>query len=162
VGVGLFRLFQSFGVRPDFVGGHSIGEVTAAYVAGVLSLPDACRLVAARGGVMQALPPGGGMLAIGATAAQGRATPGEGGDIAAVNGPAAVVVSGAQDALGDLESVWSQRGARTKRLMVSHAFHSPLMEPMLDQFATVLSGLQFHPPAIPVVSNLTGDLADPA
>ncbi|MER5705955.1 acyltransferase domain-containing protein, partial [Micromonospora sp. NPDC002296] len=165
VEVASWDLLRSWGVRADFLAGHSVGEVTAAYAAGMLSLEDACVLVAARGRLMQALPAGGGMLAVGAPEERVRGLIDELGaavDVAAVNGPAAVVVSGALDEVETVAAACRDREWRTKPLAVSHAFHSRLMEPMLDGFASALAGLTWRPPAVPIVSNLTGAVADPA
>ncbi|WP_285710967.1 type I polyketide synthase, partial [Microtetraspora sp. NBRC 16547] len=155
VEVALFRLLESWGVRPDVVLGHSIGEIAAAHVAGILSLPDACTLVAARGRLMQALPEGGAMVAVQASEAEIGPLP-KGVSIAAVNGPDSVVLSGDADQVMAVASSW----ARTKRLNTSHAFHSALMEPMLEAFHEVVRELSFGEPAIPIVS--TVDDGDPA
>ncbi|MEU5980610.1 type I polyketide synthase, partial [Streptomyces sp. NPDC047315] len=161
----LFRLVESFGLTPTHLIGHSVGEITAAHASGALTLADACALVAARGRLMQALPTGGAMAAVEVpeehvlpllAETDGRAA------LAAVNGPASVVVSGDADAVDTIVQTLRARGHRTKQLRVSHAFHSPHMDPMLAEFRAVAAGLDTGPPRIPTVSNLTGRLVDAA
>ncbi|MFD2472102.1 SDR family NAD(P)-dependent oxidoreductase [Amycolatopsis silviterrae] len=152
--VGLFRLLESWGLRPDAMLGHSVGEIAAAHAAGVLSLVDACALVSARGRLMQELPAGGAMAAVRATEEAIRPLLGEGVEIAAVNGPSSVVLSGDEDAVLALAA----RFEDSKRLRVSHAFHSARMEPMLAEFRRVVEGLSFRQPGIRMVS---GEVTDP-
>ncbi|MBH5338515.1 acyltransferase domain-containing protein [Streptomyces pactum] len=151
--VALFRLVESWGVRPDVVAGHSVGEIAAAHVAGVLSLADACRLVAARGRLMQGCRRVGAMVAIAAPEAEVAEALLDGVVIAAVNGPSAVVVSGVEEAVLEVGGGVCRAGCRTRRLRVSHAFHSPLMEPVVEEFRGVVSGLSFGSASVGVVTS---------
>ncbi|OPF71887.1 hypothetical protein VT50_0232355, partial [Streptomyces antioxidans] len=158
--VALAEQLRAWGVTPEFVAGHSIGEVSAACVAGVLSLADACTLVAARGHAMRGARQGGAMLAVAAPEADVVPLLTGGVDLAAVNGQESVVVSGDEDAVAAIEREFGARGRRTKRLRVSHAFHSPHMDQVLTGFAEEIAGLDFRSPRIPLVSAVTGELAD--
>ncbi|HEV3288430.1 MAG TPA: beta-ketoacyl synthase N-terminal-like domain-containing protein, partial [Streptosporangiaceae bacterium] len=160
VQVGLARLLRSWGIAPDYVTGHSIGEIAAAHVAGMLSLEDACALVAARGRGMQELGGGGAMAAVAAPEAEVTAWLAEAGItdavVAAVNGPRSVVVSGEAGSVAEAGRFWRGQGVRVRRLRTSHAFHSPLVEPMLAGLGEVAAGLSFQEPQVPVVCSVTG------
>ncbi|OJZ67893.1 polyketide synthase [Mycobacterium paraffinicum] len=159
--VALAALWRSWGVTPDVVIGHSVGEIAAACVAGVLSLPDAARVVAARGRLMAALPAGGVMVAVNATEAEVAPLLNGGVSLAAVNGPDAVVLSGERTAVTTVADRLADCGRRVRQLAVSHAFHSPLMEPMIGEFSSVLAGVSPGAARIDLVSNVTGQLAGP-
>ncbi|MCQ8195650.1 acyltransferase domain-containing protein, partial [Streptomyces rugosispiralis] len=161
--IALARLLDSLGVRPDAVIGHSIGEIAAAHIAGVFDLPDACHLVATRATLMGQLPTGGAMATIAATPdelADDLTTHNGQVSIAALNTPGDTVISGPLQLVTDISTTWAAKGRKTRTLTVSHAFHSPLMDPILAPFKEAISGLTYHQPTIPLISNLTGQPAD--
>jgi acyl transferase domain-containing protein len=164
VEVALFRLLGRFGVTPGLVAGHSIGELTAAHVAGIWSLADAATVVAARGRLMQRLRSDGAMIAIEASEAEILPTIEGRGDevaIAAINGPTAVVLSGDGAAVEEIAERWRSRGRRTRRLRVSHAFHSPHMDLILGDFRSVAKALDYRRPVIPIVAEgVTGPVPE--
>ena len=158
----LYQLWSTWGLEPDFLLGHSVGEYVAACVAGVFSLEDGLKLIAERGRLMQAEPPGGRMVAVGAGEEQVRAaiepftaTV----SIAAINGPRNVVISGATSGVEDVVSRLAADGVQTKNLKVSHAFHSPLMEPLMGAFEKAVGNVSLQPPLVRLISNLTGRVA---
>ena len=162
--VALWRLWDSWGVKPDFVFGHSVGELAAACVAGVWDLPDACRLVAARGRLMQAVSIAGSMVSLEACADETTNALGYLGlcrkiEVAACNTPSQTVVSGDTDAIEEIAAHFSDRGRKVKMLDVSHAFHSRHMDGMLSAYRVVAGTVRFHPPQIPLISSLYGQLA---
>ncbi|MBO4275445.1 SDR family NAD(P)-dependent oxidoreductase, partial [Microbispora triticiradicis] len=162
VEVALYRLAESYGLRPDFLIGHSVGELAAAHVAGVLDLPSACALVAARGRLMQAARDDGAMAAFAATPGEAAGLAASAGgtvEVAAVNGPASVVLSGDADEIDRLVARWKDEGRKATRLKVSHAFHSAHMDGVLEEFRQVVAGLTFAPARLPIVSTATGALA---
>ncbi|WP_432122223.1 thioester reductase domain-containing protein, partial [Streptomyces sp. S1] len=163
VEVALYRLVESFGLRPDFAAGHSIGEITAAHIAGVFNLTDAARLVTTRALLMQNATPGGTMIAI--QADEGEILPILAGheehvSIAALNSPHSTVISGDTHRVEEITAHFTKQGRKTTRLTVSHAFHSPHMNQAAEEFRTAAASVTYHPPTIPLVSTLTGQLAN--
>ncbi|WTC47703.1 SDR family NAD(P)-dependent oxidoreductase [Streptomyces anthocyanicus] len=160
--VALYRLLETWGITPDYLAGHSIGELTAAHISGILTLQDACTLVTARARLMQNLPTHGTMIALQAT--EQEILPHLTGHehhltIAAINSPTSLVISGNQTAAQHIATQLQAQGRKTKTLTVSHAFHSPHMDGMLHDFHHTATQLTYHEPTIPIVSTLTGNLA---
>ncbi|NES40467.1 type I polyketide synthase [Moorena sp. SIO2C4] len=161
----LFKLWQSWGIKPDVVMGHSVGEYVAATVAGVFSLEAGLKLIAARGSLMQKLPAGGAMVSVMASKSKVLETlkamsRSEKVAIAAINGPQSIVISGEAEAVEAIATHLESVGIKTKQLQVSHAFHSPLMEPMLAEFEDIANQLTYNQPRIPLISNVTGTKTD--
>ncbi|NEQ95286.1 MAG: SDR family NAD(P)-dependent oxidoreductase [Cyanothece sp. SIO2G6] len=158
----LAQLWLSWGIKPAIALGHSVGEYVAACIAGVFSLEDGLKLIAARGRLMQQLPSGGTMMAVMATVEQVEpllATMSGRVEIAAYNGPRSLVLTGETEAIATIATKLDAAGCKTKPLPVSHAFHSVLMEPMLAEFGAIARQITYHLPQISVVSNVTGAIA---
>ena len=160
----LAKLFEEWGVTPDLLIGHSIGEYAAACIAGVFSLEEALRLVAARGRLMQSLPSGGKMVSASADEATVREAIGTepAVSIATINAPRSIVFSGDRQAVDTVVGRLTQSGVKTTALKVSHAFHSPMMDPILDEFRAIAATVDFKPPTMTIISNVTGKPWDDA
>lgn len=159
----LARLWQSWGIQPQVALGHSAGEYAAACIAGVFDLEDALRLIAARGRLMEERSARGSMLTVfadEAAVAKAIAPHAATVSIAAVNGPEIVLVSGASDTIDRLQAHFAETGVRVVRMRISHAFHSPLTEPVLEEITRVAASLRLNRPTIPLISNVTGALVD--
>ncbi|NES73431.1 MAG: acyltransferase domain-containing protein, partial [Okeania sp. SIO2D1] len=155
----LFKLWESWGIKPNVVMGHSVGEYVAACIAGVFSLEDGLKLIAMRGKLMQQLPSGGEMVSVMASESEVTEAIKEYSSqvtIAAINGPESIVISGESAAITNICNFFELEGVKTKQLQVSHAFHSPLMEPMLKEFEAVAKQVAYNQPKIPLISNVTG------
>jgi malonyl CoA-acyl carrier protein transacylase len=155
----LFKVWESWGVKPDLVMGHSVGEYVAATVSRVFSLEDGLKLIAYRGRLMQKLPPGGAMVSVMATEEKINeliVRYGEKVSLAAINGPESIVISGELATIQDIVSILESEAIKTTPLQVSHAFHSPLMKPMLAEFEAIASQIHYNQPQIPIISNVTG------
>ena len=164
--VALWKLWKSWGVKSEFVLGHSLGELVAAHVAGIFDLPDACRLVAARGRLMQAQSSNGGMASLGASAPEvamaiDRLDYSDQVEIAAYNTPMQTVISGNIDAVESIKDDFVRRGCKSKTIVVGHAFHSRHMDGILADFQSIAETIRFYPPQMSIISGLDGRLAEP-
>ncbi len=159
----LAQLWRSWGIEPDYLIGHSVGEYVAACIANVFSLEDGLKLIATRGKLMSTLPHDGDMAVIFAdqsTAAKAIESYRKEISIAGINGPNNIVISGKKTAITTIVEKLQSEGIECRALKVSHAFHSPLMEPILDEFETVASEVRYQSPALPLISNVTGKIVD--
>jgi malonyl CoA-acyl carrier protein transacylase len=159
----LYQLWKSWGIQPNIVMGHSVGEYVAACVAGVFSLEEALKLIAHRGKLMQQLPSGGEMVSVMATVEKVKSIIADYSNtvaIAAINSPQSIVISGNSKDIKAIVEKLTKEGIKTKQLQVSHAFHSPLMKPMLAEFELLANSITYNQPQIPIISNVTGQLAE--